>query len=311
MITEKIVNKIGQSNNSVITNGITVLIPRIFFNLFYAQVKKESINWHGKKTCFTISFDIDFPRDVTALSAVIDILDSYSIKGSFACVGRWIKQYPKEHKKIVANGHEIINHTFTHPYLWSNNTEYAQVEDYTKKRFKDLTYQEKIEELETCHTICKEVLDYEPIGFRIPHFGSMYTKEIYPILMKWGYEYSSSIAAVKTPKFGLPYFEEEVLEFPLTACPKHPFGVFDSWHAFNSKHASHKNDFFQTFQMIVEKGIETGMYLNFYFDPYDYKKMELHDLLEFITANKNLILTRNYKELVTDINDKKVSGIPQ
>ena len=64
-----------------------------------------------------MSFDVDFTGDVSALPHLLDVLSSYSFKVSFACVGVWIEKYPEKHIKILEEGHEIINHTYTHPNL--------------------------------------------------------------------------------------------------------------------------------------------------------------------------------------------------
>ena len=48
---------------------------------------------------------------------VLDILKAKNAKAAFFLVGREAEQYPKLVERIVAEGHEIGNHTYTHPNL--------------------------------------------------------------------------------------------------------------------------------------------------------------------------------------------------
>ena len=46
---------------------------------------------------------------------VLDVLDSLHVKATFFLVGRNVERYPNMVRRIYAEGHEIGNHTFTHP----------------------------------------------------------------------------------------------------------------------------------------------------------------------------------------------------
>ena len=48
---------------------------------------------------------------------LLDMLRERNIKATFYVVGRNAKQYPAITRRIVAEGHEIANHTLTHPNL--------------------------------------------------------------------------------------------------------------------------------------------------------------------------------------------------
>ncbi len=48
---------------------------------------------------------------------ILDILKENNIKTTFFLTGFWIEKYPDMVKKIVAEGHELGNHTWTHPHL--------------------------------------------------------------------------------------------------------------------------------------------------------------------------------------------------
>ena len=63
----------------------------------------------------SISFDASWGADKTI--AILDILDRYDVKTTFFLVGGWVDKYPDMVKEIVARGHEIGNHSDTHPHM--------------------------------------------------------------------------------------------------------------------------------------------------------------------------------------------------
>lgn len=268
---------------------ITVLSPTYFLKSVYSE--NIGRRWNGKRSCFSLSFDCDFIKDIETIITLLDILSSYSFKAIFACVGKWIEKYPREHMKIVEEGHEIINHTYTHP----NNEELN-----SKQKFNELGMEQQREEIKKCHEACKRVLDYEPIGFRTPHFGILHTNSVYGILRELGYKYSSSTIAVRHNN-GVPFLtEEKILEFPLSGCPKHPFGVFDTWHSFRAPRATHKNEneFHGLFKKLIEIGINTNSYINVYFDPQDIVKLRHPQaLLDYVEGERKNIWVATYKNL--------------
>lgn len=46
---------------------------------------------------------------------VLDILEQYKVRATFFLIGRRAERYPKIVHQIVAKGHEIGNHTYSHP----------------------------------------------------------------------------------------------------------------------------------------------------------------------------------------------------
>lgn len=48
---------------------------------------------------------------------ILDILDEYNIKATFFVIGINAKYYPESLQLISERGHEIANHTYTHPHV--------------------------------------------------------------------------------------------------------------------------------------------------------------------------------------------------
>ena len=231
----------------------------------------------------TVSFDCDFPRDVEAVSEVFSLLEARDLRGSFACVGRWIRTFPDEHRQIVTAGLEILNHTETHPNLYHPGYDYARGDDMARERFNEISSERRKSEIEACHETCVEVLGYEPRGFRSPHFGNLHVDEVYPVLADLGYLYSSSALAGSSVSGGLPFRHTSgVLEFPLSPCPRHPFGVFDSWHSLGKRNGAHpeSGEMTRLFRQYAELILAEGGYANVYFDPRD--MLDSGELVRFL-----------------------------
>ncbi|WP_053956127.1 polysaccharide deacetylase family sporulation protein PdaB [Inediibacterium massiliense] len=62
-----------------------------------------------------ISFDAAWGDQYT--EGILDILDQYNVKATFFLVGFWVDKYPDQVKKIYDRGHEIGNHSSTHPHM--------------------------------------------------------------------------------------------------------------------------------------------------------------------------------------------------
>jgi len=73
----------------------------------WVTIKENSAN----KTIF-LSFDDGPNPDVTPL--LLDLLDKHNAKVTFFCIGKKMLAYPELAKEIVARGHLVSNHSFTH-----------------------------------------------------------------------------------------------------------------------------------------------------------------------------------------------------
>ncbi len=116
-----------------------------------------------KKVAF--SFDASWGAERT--ERILDILDEYSLKTTFFLTGFWVEEYPQYVKLIADRGHEIGNHTSTHPHL-SNATE-EQIK----------------EELLKIEQMIEEITGRRPTLFRAP-FGE-YNNRVITVAEQLGY----------------------------------------------------------------------------------------------------------------------------
>jgi len=286
-----------QQRNYALIALVTFTAPKTFLKWIYRHNQKP-VTHKSQHINVTLSFDCDFPEDVEAIPGLIDLLKKYPYKASFACVGYWIEKYPKEHKMILDNGHEIINHTYTHP----DNDILAP-----RRKFNAISRSEKAEEIWKCHETCRRVLNYEPKGFRAPHFKNLFTPELYDVLGDMGYLYSSSTWVTCTTSYGQPFRAKRgIIEFPLSNCPVHPFTVFDTWHSLNSKRLSHRlkhrgpEGYCNLFHELLTIGEETGAYLNVYLDPMDVKKITGFGAILDRLKQNNVFRVVTYEDMLQD-----------
>lgn len=266
-----------------ITSGISNLInnvgPERYIETFLGYSKHKGYLPLTEKR-INLSFDCDLEGDIHALPTLLELLDTYDFTASFACIGKLIERYPTSHHSIIDHGHEILNHTHTHPDHRIFNPDHS---------FQTLSNESKKREILLCHETCRELLDYEPIGFRTPHLGGTYTKTMYPILDDLGYRYSSSIVATRTPYFGAPFLEGRIIEFPLTPSLDNVFQYLHTWYLYRSPRSTYTEEHFCTLlKKAINVGIELGVYINFYFDPIDVVKMRcFEEILDIINDEYN------------------------
>ena len=101
--------------------------------------------------CVALTFD-DGPHPEYT-DQILDILDKYGVKATFFVVGENAERYPETVKRIIASGHEIGNHTWSH------------------KGMKNLSKEQIKEEITKTQNFLKESFNYSPVLFRPPGGG--------------------------------------------------------------------------------------------------------------------------------------------
>ena len=81
----------------------------------------------------SISFDAAWGNEQTPI--LLDILKNKSVKATFFLVGFWAEKYPESVKQIADAGHDVGNHSDTHPHLpkLEKSKITAQIDDCNKK----------------------------------------------------------------------------------------------------------------------------------------------------------------------------------
>lgn len=69
----------------------------------------------GEEKICSVSFDAAWGNEDT--EELIAILDKFSIKATFFVVGAWVDKYPQSVLQLAEAGHEVMNHSDSHPHL--------------------------------------------------------------------------------------------------------------------------------------------------------------------------------------------------
>lgn len=113
----------------------------------------------------SVSFDAAWGADDT--DELLRILKENDVKATFFLCGYWVEKYPEEVKKIAEAGHDLGNHSATHPHM------------------SQLSSEQITEELRKCHENVKELTGIEMDLFR-PPFGE-YDNEVIETATANGY----------------------------------------------------------------------------------------------------------------------------
>ncbi len=71
----------------------------------------------GDQTKKQLIFTFDGGSGDGSTKEILETLAKHKVKGTFFFTGGWMKENPAWVKKIVAEGHEIFNHSYSHPYF--------------------------------------------------------------------------------------------------------------------------------------------------------------------------------------------------
>ena len=88
------------------------------YELNVLPLKARSLPVYGvKREDKRIALTIDAAWDADKTPFILDTLDTYHIKATFFLCGVWVNTYPDYVKEIAQRGHEIGNHSLSHPHM--------------------------------------------------------------------------------------------------------------------------------------------------------------------------------------------------
>lgn len=96
-----------------------------------------------------ISFDAAWGAE--DFNNIMEVLDKHNIKTTFFMTGEWVEKYPECVKTLVEKGHDLGNHSATHPDMTT------------------LSKEKQKEQILNVHNAVKELTGYEMELFRPPY----------------------------------------------------------------------------------------------------------------------------------------------
>ena len=132
----------------IVSAVLSLLFLSYLFVLPTAAEIKVYRSVETEKKQIALTFD-DGPHP-TLTPKILEILARYNIPATFFMVGQNILNYPEAAKAVIYAGHEVGNHTFTHPHIARLNE------------------QAIFEEIGRCEDALEELCEYRPHILRTP-----------------------------------------------------------------------------------------------------------------------------------------------
>ncbi len=98
-------------------NIVNPALIRVGQMLVIPLPQNASAIYRGNPSKNKVAFTFDATYGDNQTNTLLDILRRNNIKATFFLAGIWIENYPQLTRNIAAAGHEIANHTYTHPHL--------------------------------------------------------------------------------------------------------------------------------------------------------------------------------------------------
>lgn len=90
------------------------VVSDIYKNL---NLEIGKVFFRGDKTKRLIALTFDDGPDRKNTPRILDILKKYNVKATFFVIGKQVQKFPDAAKRIVAEGHDVGNHTYNHVIL--------------------------------------------------------------------------------------------------------------------------------------------------------------------------------------------------
>ena len=150
---ERIVSCVIALSTVLILFLMATVVPAKEFNTVATSTNKSrllpiySVDTEENKVALTINCawsaeDVDL---------ILETLNNNQVKCTFFMVGEWVGKNQEAVKKIFDNGHEIANHSYSHPHV--NN----------------LNYDKNVEEINKCNNLIEKVTGKRPTLYRGPY----------------------------------------------------------------------------------------------------------------------------------------------
>ena len=140
---------------------ISLLLLNVTALAIYGQEPITSVNTTEKIIAYT--FDDGPKTEIT--KRFLDLLEKENIKVTFFNIGKNVEAHPEITKLVIEKGHEIGNHSYSHPKLTELSDSVAVTD-----------------EIENVQNLFKTKFNYTPVLFRAPYLK--YDKRVTDVLKK-------------------------------------------------------------------------------------------------------------------------------
>lgn len=131
--------------------GSVLLAVLVLCHAFIWNCSAQTMIYHSvpnESNRIALTFD-DGPHP-SQTHRILDILEKYNVKATFFMIGVNVRNYPDAAREVIARGHEVGNHTYSHVCA-KNLSEYGLAQ-----------------ELGKCEDALEDLCEYRPHLFRPP-----------------------------------------------------------------------------------------------------------------------------------------------
>lgn len=139
----------------------------ISFYEYHGFGPQEGIVRRGSQDSLKVALTFDDGPSPLYTPKILDILKEKKVKATFFLVGKHVEKYPEVAKRIVDEGHEIGNHTYSHRDLVP------------------ATRATVVKEIKKAEKVIESVCGRKPVLFRPPR--GIYSNAVRKIILKAGY----------------------------------------------------------------------------------------------------------------------------
>lgn len=150
-----------RENGSQSANGHETKGHALIKKLLFSAVSSRQLLAHGNRDRAQIALTIDDGPDPVNTPRILDIFRDHGVKATFFVVGGAAEQYPNIVKRMKKEGHEVGNHSYSHPY------------------FQRLSWSGALREIRMTRWVLDRILGEECKLFRPPH-GKLSLRSLIP-----------------------------------------------------------------------------------------------------------------------------------
>lgn len=220
---------------------------------------------------FEYGVDIPFEKQLEVSAdgtlAILKILDEQGVKATFYCTANFAVNRPEIIRQIVDKGHEVASHGYFHSDF-------------------------EIKHLEESKNTLEEITGTTVNGYRMARMMPVSEQEI----ARAGYKYNSSINPTFLPgrynNFGKPrtyFYDGGVLQLPASVSPIVRFPLF--WLSFHNLPLC-------IYRSLCKRAINKDKYLNIYFHPWEFQKIDTYKFPFYVTRNTGEKMTERLTRFI-------------
>ena len=125
-----------------------------------------------------VALTFDAGSDVGYASRILDTLKANGVKASFGMTGQWAEAHPALLRRMLSEGHTVMNHTYSHPSFTGYSTDTAP-----------LSYQQRADELWKTESAVQRIAGASTKPYFRPPYGD-YDASVLADIYTRGYKYN-------------------------------------------------------------------------------------------------------------------------